>query len=238
MTSQRANIEIVEVDRIEFVVEPWAWEFAAARRSEIDRFFADMQRQRSHLWNGRVFMLRRYEIRNRVLHGSCFETDYASFVAWRDWGFPDPNVDNIFPATALRGADGGFLVGEMAPYTAGSGQLCFPGGTPDLDDVRAGGILDVEGNLKRELMEETGLAFDELGAEPGWTMVHDRGFFALIKRVRAPFSAEELRARVQRHNAKEAHPEFVGFKILRGPADLESRMRDYLRAYIEYEWRK
>ena len=87
-------------------------------------------------------------------------------------------------------------------------------------------------------MEETGLAIDELGAERGWTMVHDRGFFALMKRVRAPFSAEELRARVQRHNAKEAQPEFVGFKILRGLADLEGRMRDYLRAYIEYEWRK
>ena len=69
---------------------------------EIDRFFADMQRQRSHLWNGRVFLLRHHEGRGGVLHGSCFETDYASFVAWRDWGFPDPDVDNIFPAAALR----------------------------------------------------------------------------------------------------------------------------------------
>jgi 8-oxo-dGTP pyrophosphatase MutT (NUDIX family) len=238
MTQRAANIEIVEVDRIEFVVEPWSWPFASERRADIDRFFADMQRQRSHLWNGRVLMLRHHEVRGRVLHGSCFETDYASFVAWRDWSFPDLGVDNIFPASALRGADGGFLVGEMAPYTAGNGQLCFPGGTPDLDDIRAGGILDVEANLKRELMEETGLALDELVAESGWTIVHDRGFFALMKRVRAPVNAEDLRARVLRHNAKEAEPEFVGFKIVRGPDDLESRMRDYLRAYIEYEWRK
>jgi hypothetical protein len=68
--------------------------------------------------------------------------------------------------------------------------------------------------------------------------VHDRGFFALMKRVKAPFSAEELRERALRHNAKEAEPEFVEFRILRNPADLDSRMRDYLRAYIEYEWRK
>lgn len=233
-----SKIEIVEVDRIEFVVEPWAWDFAAARRNEIDRFFADMQRQRSHLWNGRVLMLRRFEVRDRVLYGSCFETDYASFVAWREWDFPDLDVDNIFPASALRAADGGFLVGEMASYTAGSGQLCFPGGTPDLDDIREGGILDIEGNLERELKEETGLALDELAADRGWTMVHDRGFFALMKRIRAPLRADDLCVRITRHMASEAHPEFVGLKIVRGPADLESRMRDYLRAYIEYEWRR
>jgi 8-oxo-dGTP pyrophosphatase MutT (NUDIX family) len=238
MTQRASNIEIIEVDRIAFVVEPWAWEFAAARRSEIGRFFADMQRQRSHLWNGRVLMLRSYEVRDRVLYGSCFETDYASFVAWRDWGFPDPAVCNIFPASALRAADGGFLVGEMAPSTAGAGQLCFPGGTPDLDDITANGALDVERNLRRELMEETGLDLGKLATEPGWTMVHDRGFFALMKRVRADVVAEELRLRILRHLAKDSHPEFVAINILRGPADLESRLRDYLRAYIEYEWRR
>ena len=126
MTPSTPNIEIVEVDRIEFTVEPWSWPIATAKRPEIDRFFADMQKQRSHLWNGRVMMLRDYGIRGGVLHGSCFETDYASFVAWRDWEFPDPSVYNIFPASALRAADGAFVVGEMAPSTAGAGQVCFP----------------------------------------------------------------------------------------------------------------
>src|ERR1700744_729806 len=118
MTRNASEIEIIEIDRIEFRVEPWSWEFSRARRPEIDRFFADMQRQRSHLWNGRVMLLRRSELRDRVLHGSCFEPDYASFVAWRDWGFPDPGVFNIFAATALRGADGCFVVGEVGPSTA------------------------------------------------------------------------------------------------------------------------
>jgi 8-oxo-dGTP pyrophosphatase MutT (NUDIX family) len=237
MTRNAPEIEIIEIDWIEFKVEPWSWEFSRARRSEIDRFFADMQRQRSHLWNGRVMMLRSYEVRDRVLYGSCFETDYASFVAWRDWDFPDPSVFNIFPASALRGADGGFVVGEMAPSTAGAGQVCFPGGTPDLDDIVEGGVLDVARNQRRELMEETGLDLDEFTIS-GWTIVHDRGFFALMKRIRPPLSAEDLRIRILRHLAEDPHPEFVEIKVLRGPADLDSRMRDYLRAYIEYEWRR
>ena len=238
MTPSTPNIEIVEVDRIEFTVEPWSWPFATAKRPEIDRFFADMQKQRSHLWNGRVMMLRDYGIRGGVLHGSCFETDYASFVAWRDWEFPDPSVYNIFPASALRAADGAFVVGEMAPSTAGAGQVCFPGGTPDLDDILENGVLDVARNQRRELMEETGLNLDEFETEPGWTMVHDRGFFALMKRIRSQLSAEELRARILRHLAVDPHPEFVEIKFLRGPADLDGRMRAYLQAYIEYEWRR
>jgi 8-oxo-dGTP pyrophosphatase MutT (NUDIX family) len=237
MTRNAPEIEIIEIDRIEFKVEPWSWEFSDARRPEIDRFFANMQRERSHLWNGRVMMLRSYEVRDRVLYGSCFETDYASFVAWRDWDFPDPSVFNIFPASALRGVDGGFVVGEMAPSTAGAGQVCFPGGTPDLDDIVEGGVLDVARNQRRELMEETGLDLDEFTVS-GWTIVHDRGFFALMKRIRPPLNAEDLRTRILRHLAEDPHPEFVEIKILRRPADLDSRMRDYLRAYIEYEWRR
>jgi hypothetical protein len=238
MTQDATNIEIIEVDRIEFTVEPWLWKFATAQQAEIDRFFTDMQKQRSHLWNGRVLMLRDYDVRDGVLRGSCFETDFASFMAWRDWEFPDLSVYNIFPVSALRAADGAFVVGEMAPSTAGAGQVCFPGGTPDLDDIRENGVLDIAGNQRRELMEETGLNLGEFETEPGWTMVHDRGFFALMKRIRSQLSAEELRARILRHLAVDPHPEFVAIEFLRCPADLDGRMRAYLRAYIEYEWRR
>ena len=33
------------------------------------------------------------------------ETDYASFLAYRDWDFPEPGVYNVFAAAALRAAD-------------------------------------------------------------------------------------------------------------------------------------
>jgi hypothetical protein len=233
-----SKIEITEIDRIEFKVEPWTWDFATAQRPEIDRFFSEMQKQRSHLWNGRVLMLRDNTVDDGVLRGSCFETDYASFMAWRDWGFPDPSVFNVFPCSALRSADGAFLVGEMALSTASAGQISFPCGTPDLDDIVQGGVLDVARNLRRELMEETGLNLDEFNTDPGWTLVRDRGFVALMKRVGSQLSAEALRTCILQNMASDAHPEFVAIRIVRGPADLDSRMYDYLRTYIEYEWQR
>ena len=76
--------QIVRVDNIEIAIEPWSWRFAIAYRNEIDRHFARLQLERSALWNGRALLLNRYAIRDGVLRGSCFETDYASLLAWSD----------------------------------------------------------------------------------------------------------------------------------------------------------
>ena len=120
--------EIIELDRVEIAVEPWSWEFTSARRAAIDRHFASRQRERPALWNGRVLLVHHYAIGGGVLRGACFETDYASFLAWRDWDLPDAGVFNVFAAAALQAADGAYLLGEMAPSTAAAGQLYFPCG--------------------------------------------------------------------------------------------------------------
>jgi 8-oxo-dGTP pyrophosphatase MutT (NUDIX family) len=119
------------------------------------------------------------------LRGASFETDYASFLAWHDWGCPAVGVFNVFAAAALQSADGAFLLGQMAPFTSGAGQWVFPCGTPDPDDISSGGMLDLAGSVSRELFEETGLDIGACQVEPGWTLVRDGGFVALVKQTRA-----------------------------------------------------
>jgi len=234
--SSAPDIEIGALDRAEIVIEPWSWRFAADRRNEIDRHFAQIQRERPAVWNGRILLLNRYAMRDGVLRGACFETDYASLCAWRDWNFPDSGVYNIFAAAALRSADGAFLVGQMAPSTANAGMFYFPCGTPEPGDVGPGGVLDLEANLSRELMEETGIAIGELQREPGWTMVRDGCYLALLKRIAAPQSADELRARVMRHIAGEQRPEFTDVRIVRSPGDFAPAMPRFVTAFLTDFW--
>jgi hypothetical protein len=236
--SVAAPIQIIELDRVEITVERWQWEFAIRQRMKIDQHFARRQRERPTIWNGRVFLLNRYEISAGVLQGSSFETDYASFLAWYDWGFPDAGVFNVFAAAALRAADGAYLVGEMAQSTAAAGQIYFPSGTPDREDVGAEGALDLAGSVGRELLEETGLDIGALAAEPGWTLVRDSGFVALMKRLTACQNAAELRSRIMHHLANEAQPEFSDIRIVRGRADLDARMPRFVIAYLEAMWRQ
>jgi 8-oxo-dGTP pyrophosphatase MutT (NUDIX family) len=236
MSSVQPNVNIVELDAARITIEPWSWTFALDRRGDIERHFAGFQRQRPGVWNGRVLLLHRCAIAGRTLHGACFETDYASFISWRDWSFPDPSVFNFFAVAALRGADGAYVVGEMAPYTAAAGWVYFPCGTPEPADIDATGAFDLDSNLRRELLEETGIAIEEVTADPGWQFVSDRGFIAMMKRLTARLSADELRLRIMRHLARDPRPEFTDVRIVRGLADIEPSMPYFVRAFLEKEW--
>jgi hypothetical protein len=229
--------DIFALDRVDIAVEPFSWPFATDRHGDIDRYFSALQRQRPGVWNGRVLLLNRYAIADGALRGACFETDYASFITWRDNEFPDPTVFNFFAAAALRSADGAYLLGEMASYTAGAGRTYFCCGTPEPADIGAGGAIDLDDNLSRELLEETGIAITELDAEPGWTVVHDRCFLGFMKRLTARDDAETLRERIRRHIASEKNPELADIRIVRGPDDIDARMPPSVAAFLERQWR-
>ena len=227
--------EIAAVERVEIAVVPWRWDFAHARAGEIAEHFAARQREQPALWNGRVLLVHRLAVENGVLRGACFETDYASFLAWRDWGCADASVCNVFAAAALQSSDGAYLMGRMASHTSIAGQWLFPCGTPDPHDITAG-MLDLAGSARRELSEETGLSIDTMQAEAGWTMVRDNGFVALIKRVIAAENADDLRARIMGYLANEPRPEFSEIRILRGIADVDGDTPRFLRAYLAASW--
>jgi len=169
-------------------------------------------------------------------HGTCFETDYASLIAWRDWNFPDPSVHNFFAAAALHTADGAYLVGEMAPHTASAHQLYFPCGTPEPSDTNDRQQLGLQENLRRELREETGLNIEELIAGPRWTLIHDRGLMAFMKQLTSRQSADELRGRILRHLATERQPELSDIYVVRGRSQLDSRMPPFVTKFLEAAW--
>jgi len=233
--SGAATLEIVPVERVEITVAPWQWEFAVKRRAEIEAHFAARQERQPALWNGRVLLLRDYRIENGLLSGSSFETDFASFVAWRDWDFPDRDVFNVFAMAAVRGADGGYLLGEMADHTASAGFLYFPCGTPDPKDV-TDGMLDLGGSAARELFEETGIDITKLSAWPGWSLVREQNFIALIKSFASAEQAQDLRARVMRYLASGAHPELSDIRIVRDRGDLTAQIPEFVITFLESIW--
>lgn len=228
---------VVTLQHIDIAFEPWAWPFARERRSEIALHFQKRRRERPGIWNGRVLLLNRHAVADGAFRGVCFETDFASFLAWRDWGFPDRSVNNYFAAAAVCGSDGSYLLGEMAPHTSAAGSIYFPCGTPEPSDLVAG-KADLIGSVARELKEETGLDIGEFGTEDGWILVAHGGFLGFIKRFDARQSGEELRARVLRHLAAEERPELSAIHIVREPADFSPRMPAYVTTFLTATWQR
>ena len=131
------TMQIAGSTRVEFRFRPRPWPFAEARRAEIDAHFRAAQAAQPALWNGRVLLPASMPIADRVMTGTYLETDFASFLAWRDWGFPRTGfVRNVFPQAALLAADGAFLLGVMGDHTANAGRIYFPSGMPDTERHR------------------------------------------------------------------------------------------------------
>jgi 8-oxo-dGTP pyrophosphatase MutT (NUDIX family) len=227
----RETPSISHIERLDLSFVPKLWDFAIERRSEIDAFFAELQRNKPAIWNGRVLLLHREVLAGSVLQGEYLETDYASFAAWRHWGRPPAKVHDCFSAAAILAADDAFLLGVMGPHTFNAGKIYFPCGTPDPRDI-VGGKVDLELSAGRELNEETGLSVTEFASEPGWTMVADGALIAQIKVLRSKESSAVLRERILAHLAREQHPELADIRVVRTHKDLEPAMPRFVTAFL------
>lgn len=230
------ELPIIPLTHLDLRFEPAPWPFADERRAEIDAHFAKLRAEKPQMWNGRVLLLRRGEIAEGVLSGAYSEVDFASFIAWRDWDFPDRSVRNCFPMAALRSSDGAFLLGVMGAHTATAGQIYFPAGTPDRQDL-AGDTVDLERGVLRELAEETGLAVPDVRAEPGWSAVLDGQRIALMKIVEARASADALAARIRTFLSRQEQPELADIHIVRTVSDLRPSMPAFVTAFLKSRWR-
>jgi 8-oxo-dGTP pyrophosphatase MutT (NUDIX family) len=226
------EIPIIPLTRLDLRYEPARWPFEHERRAEIAAHFAKLRAEKPQMWNGRVLLLRHGEISGGVLTGAYLEVDFASFIAWRDWGFPDTSVRNCFPMAALRSSDGAFLLGVMGAHTATAGQIYFPAGTPDSNDI-VGDTVDLEGGVMRELTEETGLTHQDALPEASWTALSYGLRIALMKIVQAGESANVLRARIRAFIAAQEQPELSDIHIVRSVSDLRPTMPPYVAAFLE-----
>ena len=226
---------IHRVSTLDLAVEAWAWPFAQARRAEIDAYFADRQRERPAMWNGRVLLGRNPVFAGDRFSSSYFETDFASFLAWRDWGFPDSTVFNGFGMGALRCADGAFVLGEMGQHTSTAGRIYFPSGTPDLDDIRDG-TVDISGSIARELEEETGIVPGDYRSEADWHCVSTGHAVAMIRILHVDMPGDALRGRIEGNLALQRLPELSAIHLVRGTRDLNSAMPRFVTAFIEAQF--
>jgi 8-oxo-dGTP pyrophosphatase MutT (NUDIX family) len=229
------EIAVFPVATLDLRFEPEPWPFAHERRAEIDAYFAQQCAKNPTLWNGRVLLMRRWTADGGAFRGAYTEADFASLLAWRDFGFPDRTMFNCYGMAALRSSDGAYLLGEMAAHTANAGRIYFPAGTPEPEDI-IGDTVDLAGNVMRELAEETGLAAGDVDVSEGWTCVRVGQRIGMMREMRAREPAEDLRRRIRDHLAADAHAELSDIRIVRDPADIDARMPPWITEYFRYQW--
>lgn len=235
-----AEARIVKVAALDLGYEPTPWSFAQSRAEEIAVNWTARKAALPRLFDGRVLMLGRHGFTRRddgaaVLSGAYFSTDYKSFLAWRDFGYPDHEVCNCFSMAALLSSDGAFLLGEMAAHTANAGSVYFAAGTPDPSDI-IDGRVDLAASARRELLEETGISAEEVEAAPDWTIIHAPPRIACMKVMRMDETARSIKARVDDFLARDPDAELRRLHIVRGMRDLEAlNSPSFVVDFIQHE---
>jgi 8-oxo-dGTP pyrophosphatase MutT (NUDIX family) len=209
------------------------WAFAARERARIDRHWHDLVAANPALWNGQVLMCHSVALADGLLTGRFLTTDFASFVAWRDWGWPDRTVRNCFGSPVVFSSDGALVYGRMSLRTLNPGGVYPPGGSLEPLDVEPDGTVNVQGSIERELEEETGLKASE--AEAGdWIAIFDEQRLSLARAYRFDLTASAIAERVNRHLARSAEEELDGIEIIRSVSQIDSRMPPYAAQIVRH----
>lgn len=224
------------VDWIECRLVAYRWAYAEDAAERIEAHWQGRRTQNPMLYDGPVLLACRAELARetggRVLRLEAFETRFSRFLAWRDFGWPDRSVFNCFAMPAVRSSDGAWLVGEMGRGHSIEGRRYFPGGTPEPSDVTSAGAVDLLGNLRRELYEETGLSAEEGVEAADWTVIFDHQRIACLKRIDWPAQARALQTRVRGFLAAEAAPELADVHMLPPGAHDDPRLPGFMTAFL------
>jgi 8-oxo-dGTP pyrophosphatase MutT (NUDIX family) len=204
---------VFPVARIELAVVPGDHPFhireVAAARENWSREIA----ANPALFDGRMIFQHRLSVSEDAVRGEAYLTPFSTFLWWRKQR-PRSGGFHVFAFPVAVSSDGAIIAIRMAQHTANPGQVYCAAGSMDENDI-VDGHCDVEGNMRREVMEETGLDLSEAAAEPGYFATHSNASVTLFRIFRFPYAAEEMLARIEAHMQVDEEKEIDGAVAIR-----------------------
>jgi len=226
---------ITRVTRVEAHCGPGHWRWAQDNREAIAAHWAKRTADKPQMFNGRVLLINQYDFTEGAFHTRYFEVDFADFLAWRDFGYPDATVANGFAMGALQGSDGAFICGVMGQHTANAGRVYFPAGTPDRSDLRPDGTVDLSTSVLRELAEETSLPSDSYRVADDWVVVRQWPSIAFLRPIVFTEPADVIARRIEANIVRQKEPELAGTRVIRNADDIDpSVMPIFLQSFFRW----
>ena len=197
------------------------WDFTARHRAAIDEHWQGRSLANPGFFNGTVHLLADHDLHDGRLSGRLMPVEFASFLYWKDNGYPDPSVRDAFGSALIRSVEGHVLLGRQSAGNLNAGLAYLPGGFIDQRDIQASGAVDIDGSIAREVVEETGLGLKDLERQTGFILTFAGAMVSIGVEYRSPMQAAALKDRVLLHIASDAQAELAGVEIIQGIRDLD-----------------
>jgi 8-oxo-dGTP pyrophosphatase MutT (NUDIX family) len=190
---------------------PWVLEHEAEIAANWEKEIA----ANPNFFNGRMVFQRQVSFSEGHIEGLAHMAPFAAFLYWRRLGRV-AGGHHLFAMPMIVSADNALMAIRMAQTTANPGRVYSPAGSLDASDI-VDGLCDLEGNMRRETLEETGLSLDDMAADPICRGVHVANSVAIFRVFRSALSEKELRERVTQHIAQDPEPEISELLGIRSP---------------------
>jgi len=229
---QAAEGRSVRIAKCALAVGAERWPYAERHSAEIAEHWQRTQVAHPKLFDGTVYILRDWSLRDGAFTGTFLRTDFKSFLYWRARGYADRSVRDGFGCAVIRSAEGYLLFGRQMSGNLNAGLAYPPGGFIDERDIHDG-IVDIEASIARELGEETGLEPADLARVPGYVLTPTGPHVSIAIEWRSALTAEALRARILAHVRRQPVPELADVVIARGQGEIDERtMPPHARAML------
>jgi 8-oxo-dGTP pyrophosphatase MutT (NUDIX family) len=184
--------------------------------SDADDIAANWEREvqaNPALFDGEMIFHRSLHLRGDRVEGEAYVVPYSAFLWWRRKSDRSGGA-HLFCYPVLVGADDALVAITMGEHTANPGQVYFAAGSLEPQDV-VDGRCDMEANMRREVLEETGLDLSACRTEPRYHVVRQNRTIVVCKLYFFDLSAEEMVARIEAHMKVAEEQEIAGAVVIR-----------------------
>ncbi|MDB5527762.1 MAG: hydrolase [Devosia sp.] len=198
---------------------PGDWPLPADLRAQVGPSWAKLSSANPHLWDGRIIGVSSPRIdADGVLRAEARVDAYSAFLTWRELGFPEIGMRNLFGSAVIVTSDNALIFGVMGAQTANAGRVYPPGGSLEPRDVLADGRVDVAGCTDLELEEETGLKAS-MARRGKVVAVWDGPRISIAQLYHFDEPAERLVTRIRANLDQQEHRELADVVTIRSGAE-------------------
>lgn len=225
---------ILPVRGVSVRLDPTQHPFAVENEAAIARNWAQARAENSSVFDGEVALLSSLRLEDGVLVGHCHIVRYSAFLYWRKLR-PVGGAGHAYTHAMLVGSDNALVLIRMGANTVNAGLVYCAAGSFEPADFRDG-QADLEHNMRREVLEETGIDIAGVPHEPIYHVLSKTTGTVLFRRYFLDATADELAQDIRAHVATESDPEIEGPVIVRNATDLPDRLAAQMPALIDWHF--
>ncbi|MBK3745164.1 NUDIX hydrolase [Paraburkholderia aspalathi] len=225
---------VYSIDRIDVQVAPGPLGYAQQHALEIAAHWRGELAANPTLFNGALYLAPHVLLEDGVLHAGFVRSLYETLLYWRR----DPDLLrpwHIFGVGVIVSAEGDLIAGRMAAHNAGAGRIYFPAGSIDDSDI-VDGKVDYQRNMRREVLEETGLDLHDAVQDTHVQLVTGNRSIALFQRYQFAETTQTLLARICANIETQDAAELDAIIPIRMTGEMGEATPSYVRAFADWHF--